>query len=94
MGIFDHLLFRFGKVLHVKRKIINAGHNHLDHVFFSWFTYEPRCKKKTVFGVSDQVRHKPACAVTEDVFELLDLWSDTNRTVQPQIMARDFKLPI
>ena len=63
-------------------------------MFYSHGSHMSLVVKKTVFGVSGQVRHKPACAVTEDVFELLDLWSDTNRTVQPQIMARDFKLPI
>ena len=28
-------------------------------------TNEPRCEK-VVFGVSDQVRHKPGCTATED----------------------------
>ena len=33
---------------------------------------EPRCEK-TVFGVSDQVRHNPGCIVTEDD-ERLENW--------------------
>ena len=28
-------------------------------------SYEPRCEKP-VFGVSDQIRHKPGCTTTED----------------------------
>ena len=33
--------------------------------------------RKPVFGVSDQVRHKPGCTVTEDgqMLEILDLGS-------------------
>ena len=28
--------------------------------------FVPHCKKKPVFSVSDQVRHKPGCTATED----------------------------
>ena len=39
-------------------------------------TYEPRCEK-TGLGVSDEVRHKPGCTVTEDGerLEISDLGS-------------------
>ena len=40
------------------------------------FTHEPRMRKQ-IFEVSDQVPHKPGCAVTEDswILEIFDLGS-------------------
>ena len=36
---------------------------HLTHFAYLYLSRDVR---KTVFGVSDQVRHKPGCAATED----------------------------
>ena len=42
-----------------------------------WWKHMSLVVRKPVFGVSDQVRHKPGCAATGDglSFEISDLWS-------------------
>ena len=39
--------------------------SNLRSVLFILFYYMSHATRKPVFGVSDQVRHKPACAATE-----------------------------
>ena len=54
---------------------------YLEHMPNCWFHHDAvqlsLLMRKLVFGVSDQVQHKPGCAITEDDkrLEILDLAS-------------------
>ena len=73
-------------IMYCKPLIPSEGHEHVITVKCGLvlsliiaavsFKIEPRCEK-TVFGVSDQARHKPGCTATEDALglEISDLES-------------------